>query len=48
MQEYVAAVTSEQPEYMRFDDVWATVTVNFSMYYPIKESEVMRVYGDTL
>ena len=29
-------------------DVWETVRVSFIIYHPLKESEVMRIQGDTL
>lgn len=39
---------SYQPEQMTFEDNWERITVNFSMYYPLKEGEVIRLFGDTL
>ena len=31
------------------DDIWNSFTVNFSIYYPIKQDvELMRIQGDTL
>lgn len=28
--------------------MWSTFTVNFSMYYPLKQGEILRMFGDTL
>ena len=36
------------PENLLFDDQWETVSVNFSMYYPLKEGEIIRIFGDSL
>jgi len=33
---------------MVLNDMWEMVTVNFSLYYPLQEGEVIRIYGDTL
>lgn len=33
---------------MVFDDEWETYSVRFSIYYPMKASEIMRIQGDSL
>ena len=37
-----------KPENLIYNDLWETVSVNFSMYYPLKQGEIFRVFGDTL
>lgn len=39
---------SMKPENLIYNDLWETVSVNFSMYYPLKQGEIIRVFGDTL